>query len=456
MGRECRHEPQPTWQSLLCQAERAVKRVCTAPACVRRWFLRCTTPSCQKPARRGPRCAWVTAASGWLILLAGCALAANPEPPTLWLPVPVKDLTATRVGDEVHLHWTMPKETTDKVLLKGDQRAHFCWINGAVPEKPAVAAKPAGAAQSGTAQQGPVRPAPRPAPAPPSPVLDAKTCKPAGDEMFPPNKPADFTAKMPAELIAGSPRTVTYVVELENDAGKTAGPSNPAWVAAGVAPPGVTGLRLEARAEGVELHWDAAAARAQMVMRIHRTLLSKPGAPQPGAAKPNHGNGVPPPEEQTLEVDLDKSDSGEALDHDAPLDHEWKYWAERVARVKTDGQALEIAGLPSAPMTIDAKDVFPPAVPSGVAAVADAQAKAIDVSWTPDTEADLAGYVVYRRDVTAGTAAERISGTAPVVPPSFADANVVAGHRYAYAVSAVDQDGNESARSGEVEEEIPQ
>jgi hypothetical protein len=33
---------------------------------------------------------------------------------------------------------------------------------------------------------------------------------------------------------------------------------------------------------------------------------------------------------------------------------------------------------------------------------------------------------------------------------------VVAGHRYAYAVSAVDQDGNESAWSGEVEEEIPQ
>ncbi len=429
MGRECRHESQPTRHSLLL---------------------------CQNQARRGPRCAWAAAASGGLILLAGCALAANPEPPTLWLPVPVKDLTATRVGDEVHLHWTMPKETTDKVLLKEDQRAHFCWINGAVPEKPAVAAKPAGAAQSGTAQQGPVRPAPRPAPAPPSPVLDAKMCQPAGDEMFSPNKPADFTAKMPAELIAGSPRTVTYVVELENDAGKTAGPSNPAWVATGVAPPGVTGLRLETRADGVELHWDAAAAGAQMVMRIHRALLSKPGAPKPGAANPNHGNGVPPPEEQTLEVDLDKSDSGEALDHDAPLDHEWKYWVERVLKVQMDQHALEIAGLPSATVTIDAKDVFPPAVPSGVAAVADAQAKAIDVSWAPDTDADLAGYVVYRRDVTAGTTAERISGTALVVPPSFADANVVAGHRYAYAVSAVDQDGNESARSGEVEEEIPQ
>ncbi|MGB6610620.1 MAG: hypothetical protein WBE63_12845, partial [Acidobacteriaceae bacterium] len=58
-------------------------------------------------------------ASGWLVLLAGCGLASNPQPPTLWLPEPVKDLAATRVGDAVHLHWTMPKETTDKVALKG-------------------------------------------------------------------------------------------------------------------------------------------------------------------------------------------------------------------------------------------------------------------------------------------------------------------------------------------------
>jgi fibronectin type 3 domain-containing protein len=107
-------------------------------------------------------------------------------------------------------------------------------------------------------------------------------------------------------------------------------------------------------------------------------------------------------------------------------------------------------------VTIDAKDVFPPEVPAGVAAVADAQARAIDLSWTPDTDADLAGYVVYRRDVTAGTAMERISGKSLVVPPSFGDTTVVAGHRYAYAVSAVDQDGNESARSGEVEEELPE
>ncbi|MGB9029184.1 MAG: hypothetical protein WCC27_03610 [Acidobacteriaceae bacterium] len=361
-------------------------------------------------------------------------MASNPQPPTLWLPAPVKDLTATRVGDEVHLHWTMPKETTDKVTLKGDQRAHFCWESEASP-----AAKPAASGKAGAGKA-----------AKQAPKMGPDPCQALADGMFPPEKAADFTVKMPADFVAGVPRAVAFFVELQNHAGKTAGPSNAAWVATGVAPAGVTGLRLETRAAGVVLHWDEAGPQARMVLRIHRTLV-----PRPAAEKPNAANGSPPPEQQVLEVDLDKADPGVALDHDAALDHAWKYWAERVLKVEIDQHALEIAGPPSPTVTIDAKDVFPPSVPAEVAAVADAQARAIDLSWTPDTDTDLAGYVVYRRDVTAGTAMERLSGKALVVPPSFGDTAVVAGHRYAYAVSAVDQDGNESARSGEVEEELP-
>ena len=347
----------------------------------------------------GPRFAWATAASGWLVLLAGCGLAANPQPPTLWLPTPVKDLTATRVGDEVHLHWTMPKETTDKVMLKGEQRAHFCWEDAAMGEKPAAGGK----AGAGKAQKA-------------TPKMRPDPCRTLGDGMFPPEKAADFTVRMPGELVAGAPRAVAFFVELQNHAGKTAGPSNAAWVATGAAPQGVTGLRLETRAEGVVLHWDEAAARAAMVLRIHRTLV-----PAAAGEKTKEANGAPPAEKQVLEVDLDKADPGVALDHDAVFDHAWKYWAERVLQVQLDKHAVEIAGPPSATVAIDAKDVFAPAVPEGVAAVADGQARAIDLSWTPDTDADLAGYVVYRRDVTAGTAMERISGKSLVVPPSFGD-----------------------------------
>jgi hypothetical protein len=269
--------------------------------------------------------------------------------------------------------------------------------------------------------------------------------------MFAPEKPAEYVAQLPADLTSGPPHVVSFFVELRNHAGKTAGPSNPVWIATGSAPSAVMGLSVTTQAGGPVLHWQAAAPGPGLVLRIHRTLIT-----QPHAAKPSESAGVPPPAEQTLEVDLGTGDPGQAIDRDAALDHVYRYTAERVLRIDLDHHALETAGVPSQPFPVDAKDIFPPAVPAGLAVVADEQNHALDLSWTPDTDPDLAGYVVYRRDVTAGTEAERISGKGLVVPPSFGDKVVVSGHRYAYTVSAVDQDGNESARSGEVEEELSQ
>jgi hypothetical protein len=309
----------------------------------------------------------------------------------------------------------MPRVTTDKVALKGPQRAHFCWVQSAVAVKPST------------------------------------PCEAAGDGRFAPAKPADFSLQLPAELVSGAPHAVGFYVELENPAGKTAGRSNLALVAAGMAPVAVTGFGAEAQAEGVVLHWDKASSAAGLVLRIHRDLVKAAGA-----AKPGETQAAAPPEQRTLEVNLDAEDPGEALDRDATLDHTWRYTAERVQHVDVDRQVLEIAGDVSAAVTLDAKDVFPPQVPHGLAAVADAQAHAIDLSWMPDSEADVAGYIVFRRDVTARGAAERISGPKPMVAPSFNDTAVVPGHRYGYAVSAVDRDGNESARSDEVEEELPE
>ena len=67
-----------------------------------------------------------------------------------------------------------------------------------------------------------------------------------------------------------------------------------------------------------------------------------------------------------------------------------------------NGETLELAGPFSSAVRIAAVNVFPPGVPKGLAAVATAGEKgagpAIDLNWQPDTEADLAGYFVYRRE----------------------------------------------------------
>lgn len=358
----------------------------------------------------------VLAASGWVVLLAGCALAGSPQPPSLWLPEPVHDLTAQRVGTGVRLHWTMPRHTTDKLELRGPQRAQFCWMQP---------------------QDGKV-------------IFRTKQCHRDGSSSFQPDGPADYTAALPEPLTQGNPGAVVFFVELDSPAGKTAGASNGAWAATGSAPPAAEGLSLQTVPQGVVLRWKPASSEPEMAMRIRRKLVTPPGAP-----RPNETYGAPPAQVQTLEVSLSQSDPGGAVDRNAALGYVYRYTIQRVRRVQVHGRSLELDGNPSEPVNIDAKNVFPPAVPRGLVAVADEQARAIDLSWSPDTAPDLAGYFVYRRDLTANSGWERISGRAPVVGPAYDDHDVQAGHRYAYSVSAIDQEGNESARCPEVVEELP-
>ena len=80
----------------------------------------------------------------------------------------------------------------------------------------------------------------------------------------------------------------------------------------------------------------------------------------------------------------------------------------------------------------------------------------VDLNWQPGTEADLAGYIVYRRGADETESSwQRISPAQPVSEPDYHDANVQPGHTYLYAVSAVDQQEHESARSAETEETVP-
>ncbi|HET8637111.1 MAG TPA: fibronectin type III domain-containing protein, partial [Acidobacteriaceae bacterium] len=128
---------------------------------------------------------------------------------------------------------------------------------------------------------------------------------------------------------------------------------------------------------------------------------------------------------------------------------------QRVEKITMQGEPVAVAGPASKPMRIDARDLFPPATPTGLQAVADPEAHAIDLSWQPGTEADLAGYRVYRREAGTSAQPQRVSGAVEAAP-SFHDAGAQPGHTYWYSVSAVDKDSNESPRSAEVEESLAQ
>lgn len=90
-------------------------------------------------------------------------------------------------------------------------------------------------------------------------------------------------------------------------------------------------------------------------------------------------------------------------------------------------------------------DTAPPAAPSGLSA-ATVTGGGVRVSWSPNSEADLAGYTVYRA-LSAGGPYTAVTG-ALLTTASFVDMTIPAGAAAAwYQVSARDNSGNESARS---------
>jgi hypothetical protein len=365
------------------------------------------------------RIEWAALALALAAGLSGCGTPGAPQPPSLNLPDRVADLAAARAGDHVALAWTMPKKNTDKLLLKGEIVVRVCHKEG------------------------------------------AGSCEPSGARLqFAPGAKGTFTDTLAPALAAGAPRALTYFVELVNRNGRSAGLSNGAIVLAGKSPEPVSDLRLAVRKEGVALHWTPDATQA--AVRLHRTLLTPPKRD----ANPEKGPLAPAPEplEQNLLVEGGAS-AGQALDRTVRFGETYEYRAQHVVLATVDKETIELAGELCAPVRVEILDVFPPAVPTGLAAVATAPEPgvegaqtqpSIDLSWQPVTDADLAGYIVYRRE--GGAEWQRISPTQPqpgMIAPAFHDAHVVSGHTYVYAVSAIDQKGHESALSAEAQETVP-
>jgi len=77
-------------------------------------------------------------------------------------------------------------------------------------------------------------------------------------------------------------------------------------------------------------------------------------------------------------------------------------------------------------------------------------AGAVELVWAANTEKDLAGYYVYRRE--NGEETKKLKKDL-LRTPLLRDASVQPGHTYFYQVTAVDLSNNESQPSEEVEVE---
>lgn len=233
-----------------------------------------------------------------------------------------------------------------------------------------------------------------------------------------------------------------YTVELRDSRGRSSGFSNPASVPlAPILPP--KGLHSELDVHGVYLIWENEIESPHTSMQFDYHVYR---------SEKEIGKRIMVPYLRGL-VHTKEGERWTGIDTGIEWGKTYLYWVTPITRVYSQtGQLIsEIEGDDSTPIEVVTHDVFPPAVPERLLTVVNRipGKKFVDLIWAPNTEKDLAGYNIYRRE--AGGQMERVN-SAPITILSFQDTNVTAGHTYFYCISAVDIRGNESAKSQEVSE----
>lgn len=373
-----------------------------------------------------------------LASLLGCGTPGVPLPPSLDLPQPVQDLRASRKGDTVTLFWTVPRQTTDRTNIRlrrlGPTRVcrsmtvamTECTDQVKEVDTPAlVAAGEAAAEAKAKASASASNKKPQPSPAKAVPI------------------PASATDTIPQSLEQRNPTGfVQYAVEILNSRGRSAGLSNQVQVPLAPTLPPPTDLSAGVTADGVVLTFTG--------------ILREPSSPDLSYTcrvyREQQGSATP-----VLIGELQPSTSPQTqlLDRSLEWQKTYLYWVAVVTQVQRNGRIEgQVEGDSSAPVTVFANDVFPPAVPAGLQAVFSSvgQQPYVDLTWAPNTDSDLAGYNVYRREDNGPWT--RIN-SALLATPAYRDGNVAAGRTYFYAITAVDVHGNESVRSPQTEEAVP-
>jgi hypothetical protein len=379
-----------------------------------------------------------------LTMLASCASVGPPLPPSLELPIPPTDLGAQRKGDRVLLTWTVPSVTTDR---QRERRPGPTWICRGLDPILSRCGTPIGEL---------------------SPLPNIVATKDSGGKKV----SASYTDVLPAQLESAPTGSVTYTVEALNRNRRGAGLSNQVHVSTAPTLPPPEGLRAEVTKEGMELRWTPPSlpvkSRGPVAYRLRFYRRPEGSQASISLGEQDYATDVRDPAEAVSEDQKSREEvlssgaeqprsasTGKFLDQSIEWEKTYYYRATVVTVVTEAGQLpAQVEGDDTPEVKVLAHDIFPPTVPSGVQAVfsGPGQQAFIDLIWAPVTDADLAGYNVYRHE--PGSAPEKLNSDL-VKAPAYRDMSVIKGRSYIYSVSAVDVRGNESARSEEASESVP-
>jgi fibronectin type 3 domain-containing protein len=229
--------------------------------------------------------------------------------------------------------------------------------------------------------------------------------------------------------------TYRYQVQAVNRGGEASPLSEEAIADLTSAPATPVNLRATGRDGVVELEWQAPPAAGQEPTppargyNVYRAL-------QPGAY------GTQPINARPL---------SETAFRDAGVSNDVTYYYV-VRSVGTDRPPWR-ESVDSVEVSVVSQDFVAPAPPRGLIAIPDQGAVAL--TWDANTEPDILGYFVYRRELPQ-VVPVRLTA-APVPGTTFTDRTPRSGASYVYTVTAVDRSShrNESAPSAEVQVTLP-
>ena len=402
------------------------------------------------------------------IVVTGCGKKGPPLPPLVKLPAPLADLSAVRRGDTIDLQFTVPSANTD-----GTHPANVARVDVyAITAPPAPPLTDAQVLKLDTKVGSVAVKAPRDPNAtsdPDEPDDDEEVDAPEG-----PGLDQGVVARVAESLAASSlipievPKRLSRA-EAQDAAGDRPAPLLPApstplsrtYVGVGVSargrngplskriavplvqpPPRPSPPTIVYNETAVTLTWPSTTAGAS------------PGSADAAAVLPSREIGTTPPAIGYNVYDVSKPASALKLTK-APIAQthfedarivwgEQRCYVVRTA-VTVGGTTIESDAPPATCRTLT--DTFAPEAPKSLRSVS--SEGAINLIWEPNTEKDLAGYIVLRA-VLPSQALEPIT-PAPIRELTFTD-GVQPGVRFVYAVKAVDKAGNVSALSNRVEE----
>lgn len=357
-------------------------------------------------------------ASVFIVLtMIGCGAPGDPQPPSPPVPVAVTDLAARQQGNGVQLTFTLPGRT-----VTGDRLA----------EPPAIEIFRGKLKLNG----GP----------------DNKSFKlvytvpGALADVYAAQGRIQFTDPLPPEDLRANPGSV-YAYRVRTRAAKQKDSADSNMVSAKVYPVAEKIALLDARVtqDAIQLSWPvppniASATNGPESLagyHVYRGELDQ-SASLPSPADLSQVKWKSPP------ILLAPAQSNSYSDSLFEFGKSYLYFVRSI--VIADGAPIESDD--SAAAIVTPRDTFPPAAPQNVVVAqipGENGAVVADLSWSMNTESDLAGYRVYRSE-QAGDRGRRLNADL-LQSPAYRDTSVQPSKQYFYVITAVDRGGNESSAS---------